>query len=201
MQPRKTVRQIISFSKVYRWYLVLTYALIMLIPLVIALGSNKPLDITFTIIFVIICALIIGICLAPKLLPIFLIFKRLESLIRKYVADPKLNLKQQPEIHSLKRLLIFIFVMNIIYYAIPIKNTSEAEVQTLLGKIENPVIASLAKSFLTGDAFWYWYNTLTSWAYISFDGLMPLFYLVLGYCVLRIDSENKKLKEELDEVI
>ena len=142
-----------------------------------------------------------GIGIGIGLLPIYLIFKRLESLIVKYVSNPQINFEQQPEIRSLKRLLIFVFVMNIIINAFPIKHPSEASMQTLLSGIENPVIMNMAKSFFYSEGFFYWYQTITSWIYVSFDGVMPLFYIVLGYCTLKINSEHKQLKEELDQVV
>lgn len=97
--------------------------------------------------------------------------------------------------------LVFVIVFIPVYAALPTQTTSEADLNLLIDKIDSPAGLFFAKNIFGNERLWYWHNALTSWMHISFEGLMPLFYLFLGYSLIKIDSENKKMKEELEQVV
>ncbi len=192
--------------KFYRWYYVSIIAAVIIYAILIAFNSSAnskfahalpPYGTVLVWAILILFFLILIVISAP----VYFISKNLELLLKKYFSNGNLNVSGQPEWKRIKIYLTAQFILNIFLSFLPGTGTSELDLEKQLSEVTDPILISIYKAILNPDGIWYWGVWITNWLFISFDGIMPIVYFAFGLFLIHLDETNKKLKNELSEVV
>jgi hypothetical protein len=129
------------------------------------------------------------------LLPAFMIYTKVERLLRKKMANPALRVSEQGEAKAIPTWLWIQFASNVLVAALGWKTQPSIEGTPIdLGTGAHKFLFEAA-TFVLGN------SRYLGWLTISFEKAMPVFYLVVFVAFLKLEAQNRRLSSELEEVV